>query len=1583
MKKAAIITLLIAAGAIAGEPLFDLDPYSIREESPGVFRTFGSALCAVTNAPNAGTLTLKARVRPERCESPQWAALGIIAYCSPDDYWQLALVKPSDAAKTAGKHTFELKAMVDSVWGGEKNVARRIRNKQSGQWEYGRDYDLALSYTPERIEGTITEAETGKVLFSAEYERAEGAPPFVATRPALRVDGWFHGAISEVSAVGGEPSAISGLAPAAPGNAGDQPNSLAPAAPAAGRADLREKPFIPSGPETGLRGTATGFFHMERIDGRDWPIDPTGRAVILAGTQHIKPQGTFSDAAGYSPYGRFVATNYPSVDAWADETLARLNDWGFTMLGNACALGVLSHKTLPHVKNLQMGQRVSRGDPDWYIREWGFKPCSALPNVFHPDFAATCEWRAREMCAPYKDDPWLIGWFIDNELAWWGTSKRIESTGVYALVSKLPKTHSARKVLDAFLAERGLTVGPDVPREAKIDFLRLYAHTYYEKTTAAIRKADPNHMILGSRYAGLDGAAPVVWEEAGKFCDVVTFNCYPWADLDRGIVLDAEGGVPMAERLREYYGYAKAPLMVTEWSFPALDHGHPCLVGAGQRFRTQKERVEATMLFAKTLLADPHVAGYDYFKWNDQPKTGSSRFAPEDCNYGLVNDFGVPYEGITQAFKELHANLVRWRTAPQESGLSRKSARPGAGAPGAKPSERERFFAEAMDKRQATGDKQPAFDLQPDGSWCLSNRLLRLSGRIGDKWMASQVAFADGKPVGRLGALLAAEDNDFYKWIDTTHLANVSFSRDDATGAGAVLLRALGGRAADLAAGAPEPALADSPPETDAETPLSFAITLRVTLLPGCPDALLELVSLENLGEAPLLASALYMRAFSFEKQERGRPASVPNLWSARKTASWTLPGGGEWGFSTIDSSVRKYRFFVTPNGVQHPDAAYSPVLEGKTFTVAPGETWQATVPMGATLFCSPKTAEQQNTPSASPYGVCAHLHRVNDPAERADECARIAATGITRVRFDFEWWRIQKASGAPFDFSHYDACVADAEAQGLTPLPILFDIPKWADPVWEHLEEWDAFIEAVVAHYGDRLPEIEIWNEENHRHFWKHEPSPENYLATLRTAYEAAKRANPRVRVLFGGTAGVPMDFIEGVYKAGGAPYFDAMNIHPYSHPRQPEGNLDVKLEAVRALMAKYGDAEKPIAITELGWPTHDARLGAVNVLRAGLRLARPEQKVWRVAYAATQPGQDGGLPREEAEAIEAALPAGSTCEACFGARLRERLAAGDLDAVIYPFDETFPEDTAEEVIAFVNAGGVLVDAGGMPMWSGVHETAPGVFVSGGKSGLSGETVRKRLGIDVSAWWIDSALTNAYVKANPSEEAKAAGYLGDPAGEDADRFQTPRLMGPGDEFIPLLVAKDAKGRDAVAASVIRRDGGRRGCVVVSGLRPRGAFGTNSEDNQARYLVRAMAICFAEGVESYYWYEFRGREIDPQYSEHHFGLTHQNFSPKPAWGAYRNFVLARPAGSVQAPGAWHDAARQFFFPQWTRPDGVKAGVIWKTGAAERIPLKFTGDEIRFRNFTGRTMKPVRSEHGTWLVPVSDSPVFFEGGALVF
>jgi hypothetical protein len=143
-----------------------------------------------------------------------------------------------------------------------------------------------------------------------------------------------------------------------------------------------------------------------------------------------------------------------------------------------------------------------------------------------------------------------------------------------------------------------------------------------------------------------------------------------------------------------------------------------------------------------------------------------------------------------------------------------------------------------------------------------------------------------------------------------------------------------------------------------------------------------------------------------------------------------------------------------------------------------------------------------------------------------------------------------------------------------------------------------------------------------------------------------------------------------------------------------------------------------------------------------------------------------------------------------------------------------------------------------------------------------------------------------------------------------------------------------------------------------------------------------MAIAFAESVEQYFWYEFRGREIDPHYSEHHFGLTHRNFTPKPAWGAYRNFALARPAGSVQIPGPWRNKAHNLYFPQWTRPDGKAAGAIWTTGEKRRLELEFDSESISFVNAFGLSIPPHPIGPNRFALEVSNTPVYFTGGRLV-
>ena len=598
-----------------------------------------------------------------------------------------------------------------------------------------------------------------------------------------------------------------------------------------------------------------------------------------------------------------------------------------------------------------------------------------------------------------------------------------------------------------------------------------------------------------------------------------------------------------------------------------------------------------------------------------------------------------------------------------------------------------------------------------------------------------------------------------------------------------------------------------------------------------------------------------------------------------------------------------------------------------------------------------------------NPYGACAHVTRGEPPART---CALMRQAGLGWVRSDFDWRTLERRPGE-WDFAPFDAVVAACEANGVQLLPILGYSVPWAHPAHDHLDAWGAYVRRVVTHYGRRLPVLEVWNEENIPGFWK-DPNPTNYLAVLRRTYEVAKAHDPSLRIAFGGTAGVPFDFIEEVYRLGGAKFFDIMNIHPYSHPRAPEGAMDANIERLRDLMARYGDAEKPLWITEVGWPTHAFAIRGGDLLAAGLRAADPAKTAWRTLYVPAHADEAFNL-----QALLDILPPGSSAEVCPAAHLRARLARGDVDAVVYPFTEDYAADSVEAVADFVKAGGVLVDFGGMPLWNAYRADATGRARRVANHPAWQD--RRRLRIHEIAWWVDRRYPEAIPVAPTSA---AAGVKPPPCGFKGQRFLTACFLKPGDAFIPLLSAQ-TNGVDLVAAAVYKFNSDYKGAVVVNALMGQSA-GTSDEARQARMVARALGIAFAEGVENFFWYEFTQPDVDPTDPESYFGIVHDNFAPKPAYGAYWTFVDQRPVGSVQRPGPWRSADGSLYFPQWTRPDGRAAGLVWTLGAPGARRLAFTSARMEFRDVKGARVRPTR-DGDAYLLPLSDAPLYFVGGAL--
>ena len=916
MKRIGCLLALVAGVAAAetkplpteGAGWFgDPATWKFRADGVSCVQTNASGMVVYEAAPQASAVTVEAVLTPQQATRLGWEVAAVAIAADEHNYWHLALVQAPP--QLGGRHTVELTEMRESEWLAQSNLKVEVNEESGAPWDFGQPYRLRISMDKAGISGTITGPD-GKTLLNKRY--AFSAAAVTSGRPALRVSG-VAGAFKEIRAESAEPVAENRAEPVFPAYASEN--------------------AVPN-----VSDKATGYFHVvQKPDGRWWSIDPLGRGAVMLGVDHVTFTGHWCEKLGYSPHGRKNEKRYANHAEWEAETLARLKAWGFTMLGAGCD-HKLKRRGLVHTEFLGIGDYLATLGDEYDIAPNEHRPCSSFPNVFHPDFEAFCRYRVKQSCVPNRNDPWLFGYFIDNELAWWGRGDL--ETGLFDTVMKKGAAHTAKIALKDFVAARcdhkvegfnaafgtqlkafdeilALQALPQPTPEAlalKKAFLVYAADRYFSVTTRAIREADPNHLVLGARFAGTFGAAPAVWEVSGKYCDVVTFNCYPMADLDEGRVYTQFGksGEPVTEHFAKFYGYVKRPMLITEWSFPALDAGLPSVHGAGQRFRTQAERTAATSLFARTMLSLPFLLGYDYFMWVDEPALGISTPFPEDSNYGLINEDGAPYAQITEMFTALHRDVGAYRFKPAPEFKPRPN-------PGPVPS------ALAVAKRGAAPGGAPATFARDGNAFRAGNGRIELSGGLGAGHFVRRVTL-DGaeKPFGQYNAMLETFDSaGRFRWTDSLAVTRVEGRVED----GVAVVEITGGAAAGQE---------------------GFEVTHRLLLPPGAPWFVSEIVNVKNIGSIPLRLKGLYFRLYSdFNKPPDEVP---PNLWGMPLASCWRDAADGRF-FGAVASSRSdlQIRFWIGETGTDaHPDAWQN--LPDNT-AVAPGAVYAPAEPVYVVCF--------------------------------------------------------------------------------------------------------------------------------------------------------------------------------------------------------------------------------------------------------------------------------------------------------------------------------------------------------------------------------------------------------------------------------------------------------------------------------------------------------------------------------------------------------------------------------------------------------------------------------------------------------
>ncbi|HEX6972625.1 MAG TPA: hypothetical protein VF234_10450 [Limnochordia bacterium] len=147
-----------------------------------------------------------------------------------------------------------------------------------------------------------------------------------------------------------------------------------------------------------------------------------------------------------------------------------------------------------------------------------------------------------------------------------------------------------------------------------------------------------------------------------------------------------------------------------------------------------------------------------------------------------------------------------------------------------------------------------------------------------------------------------------------------------------------------------------------------------------------------------------------------------------------------------------------------------------------------------------------------------------------------------------------------------------------------------------------------------------------------------------------------------------------------------------------------------------------------------------------------------------------------------------------------------------------------------------------------------------------------------------------------------------------------------------------------------------------------------SPREQARYLVRAMTMALAAGVDRFFWYEFADGWVDPADQEANFGLVYHNGMPKPAYAAYA--VLARQLGEAEA------ARTLAFDARWRRayafdtPQGELV-VAWSLNGPETVSWPALG-QVSVTDVMGRTRQLAAGSDGRVSLTLTADPIYVRG-----
>jgi hypothetical protein len=437
---------------------------------------------------------------------------------------------------------------------------------------------------------------------------------------------------------------------------------------------------------TGPPLKATGHFRVDRYRGKWWLVDPEGSLFWSHGIDCVRssngytpitdrefyfaelppkdsPFGPFHGKSSWAPHGYYqdkgVYSTFNLTGAnllrkygpdwkgrFADLCHRRLRSWGLNTIGNWSDPDIYLLRKTPYVATINSGRKPIAGSSGY----WG-----KFPDPFDPDFAETLRRNMDNQEGKAADDPWCVGFFVDNELSW-GDEFSLglatlgsppEQAAKQAFVHDLKaKYRAVTKLNEAWGTNHASwdaileTTEPPDKEKARDDLTAFYtriAEQYFRVCREAVKAVAPKTLYLGCRFAWVNDRAVLA---AAKYCDVISFNRYR----------DSVADFTLPEGVDK-------PAIIGEFHFGALDRG---MFHTGLRpVASQEDRANAYRSYVEGALGNRYLVGTHWFQFGDQATTG--RGDGENYQIGFLDICDTPYPETVSASRRVGSAMYRIR----------------------------------------------------------------------------------------------------------------------------------------------------------------------------------------------------------------------------------------------------------------------------------------------------------------------------------------------------------------------------------------------------------------------------------------------------------------------------------------------------------------------------------------------------------------------------------------------------------------------------------------------------------------------------------------------------------------------------------------------------------------------------------------------------------------------------------------------------------------------------------------------------------------------------------------------------------